>query len=201
MDHNDTYEVHGTVTGRDGDPLRHARVVVWWQQIRERAELAAGETSENGRYNLSYQIPGNAPQPVLLVVEAFSDFLDESLLSPLTQAQPDLAIDLNSEPPDQSEWATLVRSLEPLLNGVTLAELVENSTHQDISFLARELATDTETIMRVGFAPGWSPHSIFQGPRFTPSSADRFWRTCLARCLTPAIVSPSSSRWCRASAR
>ena len=126
-----------------------ARVVVWWQHIRERAELAAGETSENGRYHLSYQIPENAPQPVLLVVEALSDHLDEPLPSPLTQAQPDLEIDLNFEPPDQSEWATLVRSIEPLLNGVTLAELVENSTHQDISFLARELGTDTETIMRV----------------------------------------------------
>ena len=149
MDHDGTYEVHGTVTGRGGDLLRQARVVVWWQQIRERAELAAGETSDNGQYHLSYQVPGNAPQPVLLVVEALSEFLDEPLFSPPTQAQPDLTIDLNLEPPDQSEWGTLVRSLEPLLFGVTLPELVENSTHQDISFLARQMATGTETIMRV----------------------------------------------------
>jgi hypothetical protein len=149
MDHDGTYEVHGTLTGRGGDLLRQARVVVWWQQIRERAELAAGETSDDGQYHLSYQVPGNAPRPVLLVVEALSEFLDEPLFSQPTQAQPDLTIDLNLEPPDQSEWATLVRSLEPLLFGVTLPELVENSTHQDISFLARQLATGTETIMRI----------------------------------------------------
>ena len=149
MGHDGTYEVHGTVTGRGGDLLRQARVVVWWQQIRERAELAAGETSDNGQYHLSYQVPENAPQPVLLVVEALSEFLHEPLFSPPSQAQPDLTIDLNLEPPDQSEWGTLVRSLEPLLFGVTLPELVENSTHQDISFLARQMATGTETIMRV----------------------------------------------------
>ena len=60
-----------------------------------------------------------------------------------------LEIDLSFEPPDQSEWATLVRSIEPLLDGLTLSELVENSTHQDISFLAQELGKSTEAVMRV----------------------------------------------------
>jgi fibronectin type 3 domain-containing protein len=149
MDRNDTHEIHGTVKGHGGETLRQARVVVWWQRIRDRAELAAGETSEDGHYHLSYRIPENAPEPALLLVEARSEYLDEPLLSTLTQARPYLQIDLSYEPPDQSEWATLLRSIEPLLDGVTLAELVENSTHQDISFLARELSTTTETIMRI----------------------------------------------------
>ena len=42
------YEIHGKVTGRKGEPLRDARVVVWWQHIRERKELVAGATSERG---------------------------------------------------------------------------------------------------------------------------------------------------------
>ena len=143
------YEIRGTVRGRNGDPLRGARVAVWWQHIRERKELVAGETSEQGRYHLSYKLPENAPQPLLLVVEALSEHLDVPLFSPLTQAQPDLEIDLNFEPPDQSEWATLVRSIEPLLDGLKLSELVENSTHQDISFLSQELRKSTEVVMRV----------------------------------------------------
>ena len=143
------YEIHGTVRGRNSDPLRGARVIAWWQHIRERKELAAGATSEHGRYHLRYRIPENAPQPLLLVVEARSEHLDAPLFSALTQAQPDLEIDLNFEPPDQSEWAKLVRSIEPLLDGLKLSELIENSTHQDISFLARELGRSTEVVMRV----------------------------------------------------
>ena len=143
------YEIHGTVTGRNGEPLRDARVVVWWQHIRERKELAAGGTSERGTYRLTYEIPEHAPEPVLLVVEALSEHLDAPLLSLLTTAQADLEVDLAFEPADQSEWATLVRSIEPLLDGLKLSELVENSTHQDISFLAREVGKSTEVVMRV----------------------------------------------------
>ncbi len=145
-------EIRGTVTGRKGDPLRGARVVVWWQHIRERMELAAGETSERGTYHLRFGIPKNAPEPLLLVVEALSEYLDAPLLSPLTQAQPSLEIDLRFEPADQSEWATLVRSIAPLLDGLKLSELVENSTHQDISFLASELGKSAEVVMRVAVA-------------------------------------------------
>ena len=149
VDHRDTYEVHGTVRGHHGDPLARARVALRWQHLRDRTELAVGETSEDGRYRLTWQVPENAPEPVLVIVEAHSEHLDGPLSSPLTQAQPDLEIDLSFEPSDQSEWATFVRSIEPLLDGVPLAELVENSTHQDISFLARELGTVAETVMRV----------------------------------------------------
>jgi len=146
------YEIHGTVTGRKGDALRGARVVVWWQHIRERKELAAGETSERGTYHLKYEVPENAPQPLLLVVEALSEYLDAPLFSPQTPAQATLEIDLNFAPPDQSEWATLVRSIEPLLDGLELSELVESSTHQDISFLATELGKSTEVVMRIALS-------------------------------------------------
>jgi hypothetical protein len=121
------YEVSGAVRGRNGDPLRSARVVVWWQQIRDRKVLAAGEASEQGRYRLRYRVPENAPQPLLLVVEALSEYLDAPLFSSVTNAQPTLEIDLNFEPPDQSEWATLVRLIEPFLGGLALAGLEHHS--------------------------------------------------------------------------
>ena len=151
-DDDGVYRISGTVRGRSGEGLRDARVVVWWQQIRDREELAGGTTSASGSYDLRYRVPGNAPQPLLVIVEAVSAQLDAPLLSPLTKAQPTLAIDLAFEAPDQSEWARLVRSIEPLLEGLTLSELVEDSTHQDISFLAHELGQSTEVLMRVAVA-------------------------------------------------
>jgi len=146
------FEVSGAVSGRHGDFLRNARVVLWWQQIRERKELAAGETSEHGRYRLRYRVPENAPQPLLLVVEVRSEYLDAPLLSPVTPAKPTLEIDLTYEPPDQSEWATLVRAIEPFLSGLTLAGLVEDTTHHDLSFLSSELGKSTEVVMRVALS-------------------------------------------------
>ena len=143
------YEVSGTVTGHNGLPLCDARVVVWWQHMRGRTELAAGATSERGKYSLRFEVREDAPQPLLLIVEALSEHLDAPLLSPLTQAQQKLVINLSFEPADQSEWARLVRAIEPQLAGVKLSELVENSSHQDLSFLAQELSTSTEAIMRV----------------------------------------------------
>ena len=152
MDYHGTYKVHGTVRGHHGEPLRHARVVAWWQRLRERTELAGGQASEHGHYELAFRLPEDAPEPVLIVVEALSEYLEAPLFSPLTQAQPDLALDLSFEPADQSEWATLRRSIEPLLDGLTVAELIENAAHQDISFLAREIGAAAETVMRVAVA-------------------------------------------------
>ncbi len=143
------YTVSGMVTGRKGLPVREARVVIWWQHMRDREELASGATSEQGKYSIRYKVPTSTTQPILLEVEALSEHLDAPLLSPLTQAQQKLVVNLAYESPDQSEWTKLVRGIEPQLHGVKLSDLVENSTHQDLSFLAKELNTNEEVIMRV----------------------------------------------------
>jgi hypothetical protein len=145
-------EITGTVTGRNGEPLRCARVVVWWQHMRDRTELAAGETSERGTYTLRYELRDDAPQPVLVQVEVLSEHLDASLLSALVASAAKQVIDLHFEPADQSEWANLLRAMQPQLEGVKLSELVENATHHDLTFLAQELKTSTETLMRVTIA-------------------------------------------------
>jgi hypothetical protein len=151
-DPRDIYKIRGVVTGRDSQPMRGARVAIWWQHIRNRSELAFGETSERGHYEISYKVPPNEHLPVLLVVEAVSEFLDTPLLSPQTPAQPDLEIDLHYQSPDQSQWTNQVRLIEPLLDGLSLSEIVENSTHQDLSFLAQELGQSAENLMQVAVA-------------------------------------------------
>ena len=150
MEHDQhTFEISGSVSGERGAPLEGARVVIWWQQIRKRRELAAGESSKDGRYQIKYQIPHDAPQPVLLTVEALSEHLEKPLFSPLTAAADTLEINLALESLDESEWAHLVRSIEPLINGLTLESLVESDEHHDLSFLARELNKSAESLMRV----------------------------------------------------
>ncbi len=149
---DNVFRVTGTIRGLRQEPIPEARVVLWWQRLRTREELAAGSASRHGTYHLAYRVPREAPQPVFLVIEALSEHLDEPLYSPLTQAQPELTVDLSPTPADQSEWAVLVRSIEPLLEGVRLSELVQDSGHQDISFLAQELGQSAEALMRVAIS-------------------------------------------------
>lgn len=143
------YRVRGTVTGMNGKALCGATVMVWWQRIREPLLLANGRTSEEGHYDLRYRLPDDAPARVLIVVEARAEQLDSPLTSPVTPAQPDLQIDLHAQPRDQSEWDTLLRTIEPLLDRLPLKEVVESAQHRDITFLAQELNQSPDQIMRV----------------------------------------------------
>jgi hypothetical protein len=143
------YEITGTVRGRGGHGVDDARVILWWQHIRVRRELEHGETSDRGRYHIRYHVPQDAPTPLLIVVEARSERLGAPVFSPLLEARPILNVDLNLESIDASRWATLVRSITPLLEGLELGELVESASHQDLSFLSREIGESTEVLMQV----------------------------------------------------
>ena len=148
-DDEKAYEIHGRVTGPGGREVSGAEVFVWWQHIRSRVELVSGKADEDGRYHLKYKIPEDASQPVLVIAEARSEHLAAPVFSPLAEAQPDLLLDLYAEQLDESEWTTRLRSIVRLLDGLKLTDLVENTDLQDITFLARELKTDTESVMRV----------------------------------------------------
>ena len=144
--------VHGTVTGDDGRELANAEVALWQQRIRKRVRLAGGRTSEEGCYRLSYRLQEERPGQLLVVVEARSKLLQAPLESPPTVATRDLQIDLAAQPRDRSEFATLLRAIEPLLNGLTLLDVVESDEHHDISFLSQGTAQTAEQIMRVAVA-------------------------------------------------
>jgi hypothetical protein len=143
------YKVHGTITNADGRELSGAEVIVWWQRIRERVQLVVGRASEEGHYHLRYHPPDDAPGKLLIVVEAHSARLHTPLESSLTEAQPDLQIDLEEQPLDRSEFTVLLRAIEQQLGKLSLLDLVENDVHHDISFLAQETGNSTEQIMRV----------------------------------------------------
>ena len=146
---SDEYKVHGIVTDARGQEVSYAEVTVWWQRIRERLPLATGRTSEEGNYHLSYRPPDDAPGKLLIVVEVRSDYLEAPLESSLTPAQPDLQIDLEAQPRDRAEFAMLLHSVEPLLDSLSLLDVVESDDHQDISFLSQETGYSKEQIMRL----------------------------------------------------
>jgi len=143
------FEVHGTVTVPQDCDASRIEITVWWQHIRRRLPLGTANASSDGSYSVRYQVPENAPQPLLIVVEAISKDLPAPLFSPLTEAQPDLLVNLSANQPDNSEWATLVSSIDKFLDGLKLTDLIENTDHEDITFLSRELNKSTEDIMRV----------------------------------------------------
>ncbi|MBZ5729473.1 MAG: hypothetical protein LAP87_31415 [Acidobacteriia bacterium] len=145
-------EVHGQVSAHQGIPVDGAEVIVWWQQIRDRRELARGRTARSGDYRVTYEIPPNAPERLIIAVEARSRSLDKPLFSPLTEAQREQRIDLRLEEPDTSEWTTLRQSLTGPLDGLKLSDVVENDVHRDLSFLSLESGKDTETLMRAAIS-------------------------------------------------
>jgi hypothetical protein len=143
------YRVHGTVTGKDGNPLAGADVTVWWKRIRKSQPLAKGRTSEKGGYDIRYRPPEDAPGLLLVVVEARSRQLDAPLVSAATQARKVLAVNLQVQAADSSEFTTLLKAIRPLLDRLPLLDVVESAEHQDISFLSQELGKSTDQIMRV----------------------------------------------------
>jgi hypothetical protein len=143
------YEVEGTVTGVQGRGLHGARVVVAWQHVRSQVELGSALTSDCGDYCVRYRLPCEAPSPVLLVVEAHEDALEAPLRSQLLEARPKLRVDLEATARDRSELAALEAALRPFLDQLELTDLVENDRHRDITFLASELKTNPENVMRV----------------------------------------------------
>lgn len=150
MDQDDhRNRVHGVVTDANGEGLEGVSIAVMWQRIRERVPLARGRTSEAGHYSVHYRIPENARGKVLLVVEASGDGLPATLQSPQTVAASDLTINLNVAPADPSQHGALLAAVTPLLQGMSLLDLVENDEHRDISFLSSETGAGTEQVMRL----------------------------------------------------
>src|SRR5262245_65995720 len=92
-DEKPSYVIHGTISDSAGKGIPHAEVLVSWQRIRSRVQLASGHTSEDGSYRLRYEVPGDAQGKVLVVVEARSPKLAKPLESELTAAVPDLQVD------------------------------------------------------------------------------------------------------------
>src|SRR5690348_7401873 len=112
------YRVHGSITDEDGRELSHAAVTVYQRHLRGRRTLAEGRADEDGRYRISYEPPEHVPGKLLIVVAARPRKKRIAIESPLTEAAPDLQVDLELQPRDSSEHATIERQIHALLEGL-----------------------------------------------------------------------------------
>ena len=168
-----TFEVYGTISGHRGHPLRGARVAVFLHHIRARHELACGEADEHGRYRLAFLLPETRAGKPLISVEAGSAEFDRPLASRLLEARPELLVDLHADARDDSEWTRLERAICPLLDGLALKDVCEDEHHRDLSFLARELDTNTEQMARVVVAARLEARNGVAAPAFYAFLAQR----------------------------
>ena len=141
--------VHGIVTGAAGRPVEGAEVTLFHQRVRTRDRLAGGRSGDDGRYRLEFTPPDDAPGHVLVVAEARGASLSAPIESAPTPVSTDLVINLAAPLDDPSTYGALFRSVTPLLNGLSLLDVVENAEHQDISFLASATGRGKEQIMQL----------------------------------------------------
>ena len=146
------HTIHGIVTGAQGQPLDGAEIIVWWQRIRDRRRLETGETSEHGKYHIAYRVPEVAPAKLLIVIEAHSSELERPIQSAALASLPDQTVNLAAAPHDGSLYTTIDRAVHPLLEHLSLHDIVENDQHHDISFLSTETGRTKEELVRVAIS-------------------------------------------------
>ena len=148
-DEEQPYRISGLVSGTDGREVSRARVRVWLDRIRSRDPLGEQETSEEGSYEIEIRVPEGTPGIPLVIVDAQWGDRATPVESPPTPVTGDLVIDLQAPLADPSVLGRLQAAVDPLLGDLTLTQIVEDSTDQDISYLAAATGIDSERIMRL----------------------------------------------------
>ena len=144
-----TFVVSGKVKNTDNEPLS---VVVRAFDKDLRAEQLLGEarTDAQGQYRVEYSADQFARAEKInadLIVRAIDEQERQLAASGvLFNAPPEATIDLIAKPPVEeklSEFERLIADLQPLLDGVPLAEL----TSEDIAFLVGETGLERERLI------------------------------------------------------
>jgi peptidoglycan hydrolase-like protein with peptidoglycan-binding domain len=146
--------VRGQVRHADSATVSSITVQAFDQDLRSREALGIAVTDAAGRYFIRYtaaQFSRAEKKSADLVVQVLDGTGKVLVSSPVMfNAPPDAVIDLmisGGVYPGPSEYEQLVEALNPLLPpGITFADLVEDETHQDISFLAGETGQDPQRI-------------------------------------------------------
>jgi hypothetical protein len=148
------FVVRGQVRFADGKPLPAAAVQAVDRDLRGEEMLGQSQTDPNGRYEIRYtanQFSRLEKSSADLVVRAINSAgVVAANSSILFNAPPEATIDLvvgGEEFRGPSEYEQLLAELSPLLpTGVSFADLTEDATHQDISFLAGETGQESPRI-------------------------------------------------------
>jgi hypothetical protein len=169
---SERFVVRGVVSVVSGRAARGVLVRAFHRQLRGEEVLGETRTDEQGRYEITY-VPGRLPPEgrdavnlVVRVVDADGALLVESVLRP--DAGRDEVVDLCLPSSPLCEYETVLAEVQPLLEGIDLAELVEDEDHRDVSFLAAQTGRDGVQIAHLVLAHRHAaatglPPSIFYG--------------------------------------
>jgi Tc toxin complex TcA C-terminal TcB-binding domain/Neuraminidase-like domain/Salmonella virulence plasmid 28.1kDa A protein len=175
------FVVHGHVRHADGTPGARLMVRAFNRDLRSEDPLGQNWTDEAGAYRIDYSPDafaraGENDSADLIVRVYGADPARSSISAPLAEsptlfnAPADATIDLvlgNEDYRGPAEFDQILRAIQPLLQGVAIAELTEDESHHDLSFLAGETGFDTQ---RLG--------TLVKAYRFasqTAASADAFY--------------------------
>ena len=145
------HHVFGTITDADMRGIE-AEVIVWHQRIRSRHQLGVGFTNAEGQYDIPYLAPETQPGNLIIVVEARSRRLESPLVSDPLTATPEMQVDLSVVAHDRSEFGSLLHTIRPQLDNLTLLDVAETPEHRDISFLSQETGRNKEQITQLVIA-------------------------------------------------
>lgn len=151
----ETFVVRGRVRLANGNPVAGALVRAYDKDLRSKEPLGKSEpvtTDTEGRYEITYtaeQFSRVEKHSADLLVEARQNEEADWIAAPIRfNAQPVGIVDvtLDGVYRGPSEFRRLVDEITPLLDGLTMAKLTENSQFQDITFLSNEAGVDRQLI-------------------------------------------------------
>ena len=175
------WQVRGIVRDAKGTPVPGLGIEAFDRDLRAEQWLGQGQTDHRGVYQISYyphQIRRSEKGSADLVIKAFRSTDTPLAISPVLfnappEAELDLTIPAEALPP-LSLFEKITRSLAPLLDGLSTAELEENpngdSRERDLTFLQGETGFDIQTLARFALA-----HQLEQ-----KAIAAEFWFAVLA---------------------
>lgn len=148
-----SFVVRGTVRRQDGQGAAGLVVRAFDRDLRSEELLGEATTNDKGGYEISYQPEqfqrAEKDQADIVVAVYRTDGTEWVRSQTVFNAKPVETIDLfvaEGTVPRLSEYEQLVKELTPLLQGLSFAELTEDETHQDITFLTQETGIAREWI-------------------------------------------------------
>lgn len=151
-DEHKTWVVRGLVVGEDGDLLDGITVQAYAKKLRDETLLGKAKSDKQGKYIIRYCADeyGEKGRGIDLVVRAYNRRGREIVSSPIVfKAGPEETIDLvqgGGKYLGPSEFETLKATLSPLIGDIPLAELTEDETHSDLTYLSGDTGIAAQQI-------------------------------------------------------
>lgn len=149
------FVVRGQVRFADGTPLASALVRAYDKDLRSKERLGKSEpvtTDTEGRYEITYtaeQFSRVEKRSADLLVEARQNEEAGWIAAPIrfnAQSVEIIDVTLGGVYRGPSEFSRLMDEITPLLDGLTMSQLTENSKFQDITFLSSDTGIDRHLI-------------------------------------------------------